>query len=364
MHCRIYGGIYFRLALLPAICLTMMACSGPGYYLQAASGQWKLSHARQDISELANDPDTGPQLLARLSTATDIIQFAADQLDLPANGSYSSYVDLKRDAVTWNVVVAPAFSLTPRKWCFLVAGCFAYRGFFDQEKALLSAQKYINKGWDVYVAPATAYSTLGKFNDPLLSTMFKGSDSRLAAYLFHELAHQRVYSKGDGRFNENYASFVESVGVAAWLEATDQPEALQHWLHMQQIEADFLQLINDHRDKLAQLYRSEQSESAMARQKSLILNALQDDYLQMVANHWQHQDYYATWFDKPVNNARLALFDTYGGGQCAFGLLFRKAQGNMAEFNRLAKQHAKLPTQERNKWLNQTCPVVAPTTDL
>lgn len=364
MHSGIYSGICFRLALLLTICLTMMACSGPGYYLQAASGQWKLSHAQQDISELANDPDTHPQLLERLTTATGIIQFAADQLDLPANGSYSSYVDLKRDAVTWNVVAAPAFSLAPKQWCFLVAGCFPYRGFFNQEKAHSSAQKYINKGWDVHVAPATAYSTLGKFNDPLLSTMFKGSDVRLAAYLFHELAHQRVYSKGDGRFNENYASFVESAGVAAWLEATDQPEALQHWLHMQRIEKDFSQLINANRAKLARLYQSEQSESVMARQKLLILNALQDDYQKMVENRWQQQDYYATWFNKPVNNARLALFDTYDGGQCAFGLLFKKAQGNMAEFNRLAKQHSKLPTQERNKWLNQTCPVVAPATDL
>jgi len=341
-----------------------MACSGPGYYLQAASGQWKLSHARQDISELANDPGTSPQLLEQLTTATSIIQFAADNLDLPANGSYSSYVDLQREAVTWNVVAAPPYSLTPKKWCFLVAGCFPYRGFFKQKKAEKSAQKFINKDWDVYISPATAYSTLGKFNDPLLNTMFKGSDVRLAAYLFHELAHQRVYIKNDGRFNENYASFMETAGVTAWLEANEQADALAHWLDMQQIEKDFSRLIKDYRRKLVHLYQSNQSESEMARQKSLILSNMQHSYQQMVVQHWDGKDYYAAWFEKPVNNARLALFDTYAGGQCAFGHLLNESQGNMIVFNQLANEHSKLPSKERNQWLNQTCPIIAPATDL
>src|SRR5690554_962964 len=169
MHNEISGASCMRLAALFIMGLMMMACSGPGYYLQAVSGQWNLSQARQDISVLSNDPDTHPELLQRLITATEIIQFAADHLYLPANGSYTSYVDLKRDAVTWNVVAAPALSLTPKRWCFLVAGCFPYRGFFNPDKAHKSAQKYRNKGWDVYIAPATAYSTLGKFKDPLLS---------------------------------------------------------------------------------------------------------------------------------------------------------------------------------------------------
>lgn len=361
---RIYGSLYFRLFSLLTVSLMAMACSGPGYYFQAASGQWKLSHARQEISELANDPNTSPQLLEQLTTATDIIQFAAGNQDLQANGSYSSYVDLKRDAVTWNVVAAPPFSLTPKKWCFLVAGCFPYRGFFKQDKAVKSSQKFIKRGWDVYISPATAYSTLGKFNDPLLNTMFKGSDVRLAAYLFHELAHQRVYIKDDGRFNENYASFMEAAGVTAWLEANKQAEVLARWLHMQQIEKDFSGLIKDYRRKLAHLYQSNRSEPEMARQKSLILSSMQNDYQQMVEQRWNDKNYYATWFEKPVNNARLALFDTYDGGQCAFGHLLNEAQGNMIKFNQLARERSKLPTRERNIWLNQTCPVVAPATDL
>lgn len=342
----------------------MVACSGPGYYLQAAAGQWKLNQAKQEISELATDPATPAALMEQLQTATDIIAFAKDNLDLPAHGSYSSYVDLGRDAVTWNVIATPAYSLKPKRWCFLIAGCFPYRGFFHQESAEKSARKYAQKGWDVHISPATAYSTLGKFNDPLLNTMFMGSDIRLAAYLFHELAHQRVYTKSDGRFNENYASFVETTGVKAWLEAADRNDELQQWLSRQQIGKDFALLIGKYRNKLVALYQSNQTETEMAIQKSRIFEEMRSGYQQLVTGTWDGKDYYANWFAKPINNARLALFDTYDGGQCAFRHLLNEAEGNMIKFNQLAEEQAKLSTRERNLWLNQTCPVVAPATDL
>lgn len=344
--------------------LLLSACSGPGYYLQAISGQWKLSHARQPIEQLTADPNTDAELLQRLQTATRIINFAQSQLDLPANGSYTSYVDLQRDAVTWNVIATPAYSLTPKKWCFLVAGCFPYRGFFKQASAKKSAQKYIDRGWDVYVSPATAYSTLGKFNDPLLNTMFKGSDVKLAAYLFHELAHQRVYVKDDGRFNENYASFVETASISIWLQANQQQDELEKWLKMQQIEKQFSAFIKPFRDELMVLYNSAKTDAQKTREKAIIFEQLKSEYQKIVAQAWQGQNYYSRWFSTPLNNARLALFDTYDGSQCAFGHLYNKAGGNMMEFNRMAMEQAKLNKRERDQWLNQVCPVVAPATIL
>lgn len=344
--------------------LLLSACSGPGYYAQAISGQWKLSHARQAVKELAADPKTDAELVRQLQTATKVISFAETELDLPANGSYSSYVDLQREAVTWNVIAVPAYSLTPKKWCFLVVGCFPYRGFFKQASAEKSAQRYAERGWDVYVSPATAYSTLGKFNDPLLNTMFTGSDVRLAAYLFHELAHQRVYVKDDGRFNENYASFVETASISIWLKANNQDAELQSWLKMQQVEKEFAAFIKPYRIELLVLYQSEMPDAQKAQQKKVLFEKLKRQYQVMVEASWQGQDYYSRWFNSPLNNARLALFDTYDGSQCAFGHLYSMAGGNMMEFNRMAKEQAKLKKQERDQWLNQVCPVVAPATDL
>ena len=204
--------------------LMLTACSGPGYYMQAVSGQWKLMHGRQDIQTLIKDPSTSPELSDQLQSAASIKEFAQKTLELPGAQSYTSFVEIDGTAVVWNVVATPEFSLQPKKWCFPVAGCVPYRGYFDRQKALQSAARLERKGMDVSVSPATAYSSLGWFEDPLLSTMLTGSDIRLAAYLFHELAHQRLYLKGDSAFNEGYASFVEENGVTNWLQSQNRQD--------------------------------------------------------------------------------------------------------------------------------------------
>ena len=191
-----------------------------------------------------------------MQTAAQILKFAETSLDLQANGSYSSYVDLKDNSLVWNVVATSEFSLQPKKWCFIVAGCLPYRGFFNQDKAEHSAARLRSKGQDVYISAAAAYSTLGRFKDPLLSTMLNGSDTRMAAYLFHELAHQRLYIKGDGQFNESYASFVEEIGVQTWLEAAGRQPELQQWQHLQAVSSGFNLLIRDVRADLSGLYLS------------------------------------------------------------------------------------------------------------
>jgi len=337
----------------------LAGCSGPGYYMQAISGQWKLMHARQDVRALLDDPSSSPELVENLESARQIIEFAETMLDLPANGSYSSYVELDDEVIAWNVIATGEFSLIPKKWCFPVAGCVPYRGFFEQQKAQKSATKLRNKGMDVHVSAATAYSTLGKFRDPLLSSMFTGSDTRLAAYLFHELAHQRLYIKGDGRFNESYASFVEQAGVLARLQARQQPSELQRWQHLQEVERDFTSLVGETREKLADLYSKDVSESAMRQQKSGILAGHVSSHKELIRNKWAGEHYFSTWIEEPVNNARLALFSTYQSGRCAFQSLMEKAAGNMPEFHRLAMQQAELKKEQRDKWLNQSCTVIA-----
>ena len=346
------------------ISATISACSGPSYYMQAISGQLKIMRARQDTHSLLENPDTSPELADQLETARQIIIFAETTLDLPANGSYASYVDLDTDAIAWNVVATKEFSLQPKKWCFPVAGCLPYRGYFKEAKADHSAAKLGKKGMDVFVSPAAAYSTLGKMKDPLLSTMFTGQNVRLAAYLFHELAHQRLYIKDDGRFNENYASFVEKAGVRSWLESKNQKDELLRWQDLNSVEDDFADLVRQVRDELDKLYTAANSETYMRKQKADILLGLTERYKKMVHKHWQGHDYYAAWFEKPVNNARLALFSTYEGGQCAFQGLMDKADGNIHKFHNLAENQAKLPKDERDKWLNQTCLNIASAANL
>ena len=348
--------------LLLVLCLS--ACSAPGYYLQAMSGQKKLMQARQDVQTLLNDPGTSAELAGHLETAEEIKAFARDKLDLPVKDSYSSYVEIEGDALLWNVVATREFSLQPKKWCFPVAGCVPYRGFFEQQKALDSAENLRNKGMDVIVSPATAYSSLGWFSDPLLSTMFSGSDTRLAAYLFHELAHQRLYIKNDGLFNEGYASFVEETGVKAWLEFKQQNDELQKWVQLQQVSKAFSSLILKTRGQLAQLYGSDETASTMRQKKTAIFDGLEQNYQGLVDEKWQGTPYYSAWFKEPLNNARLALYNTYEGSRCAFQGLWDESGGDPQRFHQLAEQKSKLAKDERQEWLKQTCPGIAPQANL
>jgi len=316
-------------------------------------------HARQDIQSLVADPAASAELVERLQTATSILAFAETTLDLPANGSYSSYVELDDDTLVWNVVATKEFSLQPKKWCFAVAGCLPYRGFFKKQKAEDSAERLHNKGLDIYLAAAPAYSTLGKFKDPLLSTMLAGSDIRMAAFLFHELAHQRLYIKGDGQFNESYASFVEEAGIQTWLETVGRQTELQQWQRLQTARGEFNALIGNVRADLSELYRSNASDLEKRRIKAETLQGLAVSYAQLKADKWDDTDYFSSWFAEPPNNAKLALYNTYEGGQCAFQNLYSQSKANMREFHRLAEQQASLSKDQLQKWLKQSCDAIA-----
>ncbi len=344
-----------RVTIYIVLIAFLTACSGPGYYLQAVSGQWKLMHSRQDIQSLLDNPATSSELAADLVAAEQIKAFARNNLDLPSNGSYSSYVEVDGDALVWNVVATEEFSLEAKKWCFPVAGCVPYRGFFKQQKAKDSADHLRKKGMDVFVSPAAAYSSLGWFNDPLLSTMVSGSNIRLAAYLFHELAHQRLYIKGDGLFNEGYASFVEETAIKLWLQSNQRQDELFQWQQLQNASIDFQKLIGEVRYDLADIYRSDKPEPIKRKQKAEVFQSFSDAYEQLSAEKWNGKRYYASWFEGTVNNARLALYNTYEGSHCAFQELFDQAKGDLPEFHRLAEQKSRLQIADRAVWLKRTC---------
>ena len=144
--------------------------------MQAASGHIELMRHRRPIAEVIDDETTDDILRAQLRMVVEARQFAVDELLLPQNGSYQSYSDLQRDFVVWNVFASPEFSLTPKTWCYPVVGCVAYRGYFSEEKAQKIADRLARKGLDVTVGGVTAYSTLGRFDDPVLNTMMRWSE--------------------------------------------------------------------------------------------------------------------------------------------------------------------------------------------
>jgi len=351
---------------VPLLFLPMLlaACASPAYYSQAVSGHFELMRLREPIEELLASPDTSPELKQRLSLAQDIRTFGIDDIGLSADAGYTQFAKTGREAVSWNVVAAPEFSLEPKTWCFAVAGCVPYRGYFKKEGATRFAGKLHDKGYDVSVTPATAYSTLGWFDDPLLDTMLANDDAELAAFLFHEMAHQYLYVKGDTLFNESFASFVEEAGVQLWLESLGAGASLEPWETSRQVAQAFQVLLLSFRADLEQLYASERPEHEMRTEKSRLFTQLEHAWAAQLDEQWNGASYYAAWFDSEPNNARLALVQSYRGGTCAFQNLFREAGRDMPRFLNAASDKAKMDRKDRSDWLKQPCKPIAPESKL
>ena len=221
---------FVGLTLIAVVLSALAGCETVGYYGQAIRGQAELLLARQRVADLIADPATPPALGTALRTSVDVLAFAESELGIAADGRYQSYVDLDRRAVVYNVFASPPYTLAPVQWCFPIAGCVSYRGYFARADARAKADALAAEGFDVHVGGVAAYSTLGWFDDPLLSTFIDRGDAALAELLFHELAHGVVYVPGDTAFNESFATFVGRKAVAQFLASRGDGEMLDAWL--------------------------------------------------------------------------------------------------------------------------------------
>ncbi|MEX6500554.1 aminopeptidase [Pseudomonas sp. 25A3E] len=330
-------------ALLAALLLG--GCSSLDYYAQLASGQLELLRARVPIETLVRDPDTGPELRRRLRLATQARRFASAELRLPDNGSYRLYADLHRPYVLWNLFATAEFSLEPQRHCFPIAGCVAYRGYFDQGRARGAAALRRLQGQDTYVGGVEAYSTLGWFDDPLLNSMLGWSDERLVALIFHELAHQQLYVAGDSAFNESFASFVERQGLRQWLAARGSPVADPLGVRQRQ---QFTELVLATRTRLERVYASDLPLEAMRAAKRAEFERLRKDYRALRDEQWGGVGRYDGWIETPLNNAKLLPFGLYDRWVPAFARVFEQAGGDWPCFYRRVATLARLPPQERD----------------
>ena len=322
-------------------------CTSASYYAQALEGHVQIMAARKNVGKLIHDPSTPVALRTKLTSASAIRRFATDELALPDNSSYRSYVDIGRDNVTFAVFAAPQFSLTPITWCFPVFGCVPYRGYFSQKSAAESAGDLRRKGLDVYVSGVTAYSTLGWFSDPLLSTMLRQDDTYIASLIFHELAHQKIYVNNDSAFNEAFAVAVETSGVRKWLRVTGNRAGLRRYEAGRKRSADFLGLIAQTREELRQVYGSPRAPQQMAAAKKATIDRLRVRYRQMRDKRWAGYSGYDAWFNSPINNAKLAATSVYGEQVPAFLRLYDLCSGDYPRFYASVRRIAALPQPSR-----------------
>lgn len=335
------------LRLLPLLFL-LTGCSSLGYYAQLAGGQWQLLRARQPVAELLADPAQPAELRRRLQLTQEARDFASAQLALPDNRSYRLYADLGRRYVVWNLFATPEFSLEPLTHCFPIAGCVAYRGWFDEQRARGAAARLRLQGLDTEVAGVEAYSTLGWFDDPLLNGMLDWSDERVAALIFHELAHQRLYLPGDTAFNESYARFVEEEGLRQWRRARALPPPPAH---LQRQREQFVALVLASRARLEQLYAQPLDAEALRARKQAEFQRLRGEYAALRDGSWQGDARYDGWFARPLNNARLLPFGLYEQWVPAFAALFAESGGDWSRFHAQVAALARLETPQRRRVL-------------
>lgn len=379
-------------AVLPLLGLT--GCASLGYYWQSVSGHLEVMRAARSVDEWLADPKTDALLQQRLLLARQLREFAVTQLHLPDGASYRRYADIKRPYVVWNLVAAPELSLNPRAWCFPVAGCVAYRGYFREADARAFAETQRAAGLEVYVYGVPAYSTLGKMDwaggDPLLSSFLHQGESELARLLFHEMAHQVVYVKDDTSFNESFATAVERIGLRQWQGrrasapaglGVGQTQRLALDALAESRRAEFRALALQARSDLEKLYatlpaqrtRPDISNPAtssdnpaqnldQAREtKRMVMHGMRERYGQLRAQWLQSAEQvapgsslsqsasllgYDRWM-QAANNATLAAMASYDAWVPAFERLFEQEGSDWRRFYSAVRALAEQPKDQR-----------------
>lgn len=320
------------------------------YVLQAARGQAAILIKREPIDRVVARTKTAADVRARLEQALVIREYASRELGLPRNRSYTTYADIGRPYVVWNVFAAPEFSVEPTLWCFPIAGCVPYRGYFSETAAQRFAHRLRNQGLDVHVGGATAYSTLGHFADPVLSTMLRFDDVNLASVIFHELAHQRVYVPGDSSFNEAFATAVEQEGLKRWLVSQDRGADLERYTqrrrHFIAVNAELAVT----RERLRTLYKSVPqagADLAPLREGKQRIFAELGAQLDTLSKEWNDGIDYRSWLARDLNNARLAAIATYYDCVPGFERVLAENGGDLGRFYERVEKLGREPQDAR-----------------
>jgi predicted aminopeptidase len=317
-----------KATLLVLLSIALVSCETVGYYSQAARGQLTIVFGREDIQQLLKaEQDLPDELVEKFAIVMDIREFAESELGLPVGGNYSSYVDIEREHVVWNVFAAPEFSVDPVNWCYPIAGCVAYRGYFSEQSALSYAAKLEEDGFDVYTGGVDAYSTLGWFEDSLLSTVLNRADYQLAGLLFHELAHQLV---------------------RRWLAKSNKASNIDAALLDYDRQQQFVDLVADYRDRFESLYQLALNESSMRSQKLELQQTLRDEYATL-KQQWQGYEGYDGWFSRSLNNAQLSTVASYNDLLPFFAAVFEQSNQDFSAFYTEVSRLADLPEQERDE---------------
>jgi len=350
-----------RWAVLLVVVSTSTGCAsgmeGIGYYWQSISGHVALMNAARPVNEVLSDGSVSAEHRRKLRYAKAARTFASAELGLPDNNSYRQYSDIGRRHIVWNVFATGELSLELKRWCFPIAGCIGYRGYYDKATAERFAKRLADDKLDVQVGGVPAYSTLGWFDDPIPSTIMRFSEAYIARLIFHELAHQVLYVKNDSTFNESFATAVEIEGLKRWFASRSKGgEASQEQVTYQASRnrrRDFIDLLRESRDELKALYKSDETDSVKRVGKKELFTKLRERYQTMKTDRWDGYSGYDRWFDRPLGNAHLAAVGAYNDLVPGFSAILAENDNDLTVFYEKVRALSKLDRGERRRLLRE-----------
>jgi predicted aminopeptidase len=310
-----------------------------GYLFQNGYQQMRLLNQRVPIDEVLKDPAVPEETKRKLRLSQEASDFAEKTLKLKKTENYTSYVELGRPYVTYSVSAAPKWKLEHFRWYFPVVGSVPYKGFFDVKKAEEEVESLKKQDLDTYMRGVSAYSTLGWFKDPILSSMMHYKDHDLVNTIIHETVHATLYIKSSADFNERMAVFLGNKGSEFFYLQKEGPDSKTFKEIQKDNEDDkvFSQFIGKELTELEEWYKSlpENQKNEELRQKRF--KEIQEHFKKDIAPHLK-SDQYKNFPELTLNNARLMVYKTYMQDLSDFESLYRSVKGDFTEFLNCCKK--------------------------
>ena len=347
---------------LTAIILAPILLSGC-YITRAAYEEGKILWNRKPIDDALARGDLSKDVRAKLETVLAVRKFAAEQLGLNVGGAYESIAPVDQSAVVHVVMAAPRDSLEPYTWWFPIVGSVPYRGYFEESNAQAEAARLQADGFDTMVRPAVAFSSLGFFNDPLLTNLLKLDRVELAGVIIHELFHRTYYLASDAMFDESAANYVGSAGAVAFFAATDGESAPSTIAARGILQSDlkFARFLLQEQARLLDIYTANLPEAELEKRRQAAFAAIKADYAALAPSLSGLERFD---LDKqPLNNAVLINYLIYFHQLDNFAALDRMNRGDLratiAQIISIAKAHPDDPFYAISQLVRTAPPVPA-----
>jgi predicted aminopeptidase len=296
------------------------------YLVVQGYGQFNILFSAKPVNFYLNDPDFPEEKKKKLLLIKELKEFAVVELGLNDTGSYEKMFDQQNKPILWLVKASPEFSLSPYRWRFPIAGSFSYLSFFDRKHADKEAEKLKQNGYDTWISEVSAWSTLGYFKDPILSSMLNRSEGSLANLIFHEMTHGTVFIKDDMKFNESLATFIGDTASVYYLEKKYGENSDE----VNTYKERFLdsELLNKHllngAQKLKDLYDSYSDSMPYNDKVNMKKKLIADLMIEASELPYYNKDRFTNYKDFRPNNAWFSGFLTYNDEVSTMDLEFKE----------------------------------------